>query len=1039
VLRKVDAKESARSREDRILSFWKEQDVFKKSEQIREGGPEFVFYEGPPTANGKPHPGHVLTRVMKDVYPRYKTMKGYHVERKAGWDTHGLPVEIEVEKKHGISGKKQIQKFGVEKFIQECKSSVFKYEKTWRELTERLGYWVDMDNPYMTLTDNYIESVWNLLKQVHEKGYLYQGHRVSPYCPHCETTLSSHEVAQGYKDVKDLTVTAKFRLVNSLFDKPTYILAWTTTPWTLPSNVALAVHPDLEYVFFHAQSDDVYYMVADALKENYMHEGDKVVGSKKGRELLGFLYEPLFPYVKQEGKKFEIVTSGHVTEESGTGVVHMAPAFGEDDYRVCKEHGVVFCNFVDYTGHFTDDVTDFKGGFVKDEAVNVEIVRYLAAHGLLFEKHKFEHSYPHCWRCDTPLLYYAIDSWFIQTTAVKDQMIANSNSVNWMPEHIKEGRMGNFLENLVDWNLSRSRYWGTPLPIWKCDSCDHLHCIGSKAELEQLAGKLPQELHKPYIDETTWNCTCGGEMKRVSEVIDVWFDSGSMPFAQLHYPFENKEAFARLYPADFISEAIDQTRGWFYSLLAISSLVTGKAPYQNVLVLGHVVDENGKKMSKSKGNVIDPFEALDRHGADALRFYFLSNSQPWNSQAFYHKAVAESKAKFIDLLQNIHAFYALYAGLDEFKPESHNIKVSDRPLMDRWVLAKLNQTIRKVDETVNAYDATSGARALAEFVNELSTWYVRRNRDRFWAPGMEADKVAAYLTLHECLSTVALLSAPFTPFIAEELYQNVARTNPAVYTATSVHLADFPAADESLIDDSLVQEMESVLRVVESARHLRNESKIKTRQPLSNLYVSSDLEPALSKFTDILKDELNVKEIVFTELSNIAKPELYLNLKEVGQLYKSQLPEINKAAKAAGEDIISAFQENGEVELAGAKITSEQAELRYHPSFEGLINITNRGFVGLNTELTPQLVEEGYVREIISKMQMMRKEVNYHVTDHVRFHATGNDKVLQILRDHFDEIKRTVLIRELVSEHLDGDLTKEWDVNGKPLTLTVAK
>jgi isoleucyl-tRNA synthetase len=1037
MLRKVDAKEPAREREQRVLEFWKEHDVFKESERRREGGPEFVFYEGPPTANGRPHPGHVLTRVMKDVYPRYRTMKGYHVQRKAGWDTHGLPVEIEIEKKHGISGKKQIQEFGVERFIQECRNSVFMYEETWREMSERLGYWMDFDNPYMTLSDDYIESVWYLLKQIFDKGYLYKGHRVSPYCPHCETTLSSHEVAQGYADVKDLSVTAKFRALDADGDVPTFFLAWTTTPWTLPSNVALAVNADLDYVLIHSAEHNENYWVAADLKEKYLKDGDTVLATRKGSELAGMRYEPVFPYVnKIEGKKHIVVTSSHVTAESGTGIVHMAPAFGEDDYRVCRENGLVFCNFVDLTGRFTEDVTDFAGGFVKDEEVNVEIVKYLARHGTLYEKHKHEHSYPHCWRCDTPLLYYAIDSWFIKTTAVKEQMIANSRAVNWMPEHIKEGRFGNFLENMVDWNLSRSRYWGTPLPVWICDKCGHQHCVGSKAELKALAGTLPPELHKPYIDELTWACECGGTMRRAPEVIDAWFDSGSMPFAQLHYPFENQDDFKRLYPADFISEAIDQTRGWFYSLLAISTLITGQAPYKNVLVLGHVLDEEGKKMSKSKGNVIDPFEALDMHGADAVRFYFLSNTQPWNSQRFYHRAVAESKSKYIDLLQNVHAFYALYASIDGFNPTEHEVPATKRPLMDRWMLARLHETIGKVDKALEQYDATSAARMLQDLVNDLSTWYVRRNRERFWAPGMEQDKVAAYLTLYETLSTIARLTAPLTPFIAEELYQNVVRSADK-NAPLSVHLCDFPAADASLVDKALLAEMDEVLHVVEAGRHLRNEAKIKTRQPLSVLYLAEDKRAVLEKFADIIADELNVKEVRFVSLQDVAAPELYLNLKAVGQSYGKLVPVLNKAAKEASPELIAAFEKNGEVVLEGQVITREHAEIRYQPKFTGLISVSPRGFVGLNTELTPELVEEGYVRELISKMQMMRKEVDYNVTDHVTFYVTGDAELINILKRNEARIRETVLVKAFEYGPGEGDLTKDWDVNGKPLTLTV--
>lgn len=1036
MLKKVDAKEPAKVRESRVLDLWKQHDVFKASERLREGNPEYVFYDGPPTANGRPHPGHVLTRVMKDVYPRYKTMRGFHVERKAGWDTHGLPVEIEIEKKFGISGKKQIQAFGVERFIEECRNSVLMYEQTWREMSERLGYWVDMDHPYMTLSDNYIESVWHNLKQIFDRGLLYQGHRVSPYCPHCETTLSSHEVAQGYADVKDLTVTAKFRVLD--VPEPTFVLAWTTTPWTLPSNVALAVNPTLSYSLIDSPARGERYWVATELQDKFLQDGDTVVETRPGQALLGMRYEPLFPYVQAEGNKFVVVTSTHVTAESGTGVVHMAPAFGEDDYRVCRDHDVVFVNFVDLSGHFTDDVTDFATRFVRAEDTNVDIVRNLALRGLVFDKYKYEHAYPHCWRCDTPLLYYAIDSWFVRTTAVKEQMIANSRAVNWMPEHIKEGRFGNFLENLVDWNLSRSRYWGTPLPIWRCDNCGQTHCVGSKTELQQRAGRLPSELHKPFIDDITWPCDCGGTMKRVPEVIDAWFDSGSMPFAQLHYPFENQDAFARLFPADFICEAIDQTRGWFYSLLAISTLLTGQSSYQNVLVLGHVLDESGKKMSKSKGNVIDPFEAFDQHGADALRFYFLSNTQPWNSQRFYHRAVAESKGKFIDLLQNVHAFYALYADLDAFDPAAHDSPVSARPAMDRWIIARLHDTTRRVNRLLDDYEATTAARLLQDLVNVLSTWYVRRNRDRFWAAGMDTDKAAAFRTLYEVLATLAALSAPFTPFIAEELYQNVVRSaDPAA--PVSVHLCDFPQADDALIDTALLHDMEHVVRVVETARHLRNESKIKTRQPLARLYLPDTDEDVLNKYAEVIADELNVKTVHYATLADVATPELYLNLKEVGQTFGKLLPTLNQAAKAATPAQVNLFAETGELELAGQIITAAagHAQIRYQPAFHGVIDVSGRGFVGLDTTLTESLIEEGYVREIISKMQMMRKEVNYNVTQRVTFSAQGDAEVLRVLHQNAAEIQDTALIERLITEPIDGDLTKEWDVNGKPLTLTV--
>ncbi len=1033
----VERQESVKSREMRVLEFWKSRGIFHKSEMQRQGRDDYVFYEGPPTANGLPHPGHVLTRVYKDLYLRYKTMKGFHVVRKGGWDTHGLPVEIEVEKKYGINGKRQIEEFGVEKFIRACRDSVFTYEKTWRELTERLGYWIDLEQPYMTLDDNYIESVWNLLKRIFDKGLLVQGHRVSPYCPHCETTLSSHEVAQGYVDVKELSVTVKFRVAD-VDGLATYLLAWTTTPWTLPSNVAVAVNPELDYILVrrHQSTENVW--VAERLKDSLLETDDRVVARKRGAELIGMAYDPVFPFVTNPGKKHLVIGSSYVTADSGTGIVHMAPAHGDEDYRACTEAGILFVNFVDSRGCFTEAVKDYRGRFVKDEQLNLDLVRSLGDRGLVFNKFKHEHAYPHCWRCDTPLIYYAVDSWFVQMTAVKDQLLRNSNSVNWIPDHIRAGRMGNFLENILDWNLSRTRYWGTPLPIWRCTGCGRVECIGSKAELRDRAGQLPSELHKPYIDVITWPCTCHkGRMERVSEVIDVWFDSGSMPFAQLHYPFENIDTFERLYPADYICEAIDQTRGWFYSLLAISTIVTGQAPYKNALVLGHVLDETGKKMSKSKGNVIDPLDAFDQFGADALRFYFVSNTQPWNNQLFYFKAVALSKSKFLDLLQNVYHFYRIYANIDDFKPDNQWISVSERPVFDRWLLSRMNQTIKTVDSSLSVYDANLAARVLQSFVEDLSTWYVRRNRERFWASGTGKDKTAAFLTLHEALKVITLLTAPLTPFLAEEIYQDLtARSHKEV--PESVHLCDFPVVDTALIDDVLMHEMSRVKRIVEVGRRLRNESQIKTRQPLAKLYLSWQDQSWLKPFVDIIQDELNIKTIEFTIFEAITTPTLRLKLDVVGKALGAKTKAVISAVAALSTEAIRSFLDRGFMEIEGVKLTSQHLEVFYEPNFEGRIALEGSWFVGLTTRLSDELREEGMVRDMISAMQSMRKTVDYGVTQQVHFYATGDPELLDIVKRNWSRIGSTVLAPDLpTSPTGDVDASKELSFKGKTVKFYV--
>ncbi|MDQ0661290.1 isoleucine--tRNA ligase [Paenibacillus sp. W2I17] len=1008
-MQRVDVKEKARARELRVLDKWKTENTFKRSIENREGKPNFVFYEGPPTANGKPHIGHVLGRVIKDFVGRYNTMKGYRVVRKAGWDTHGLPVELGVQKKLGISHKWEIEDYGVEKFINECKASVFEYEQQWRDLTEGIGYWTDMNNPYITLDNNYIESVWNILATIHEKGLLYRGHRVSPYCPSCQTTLSSHEVAQGYKDVKDLSATAKFKLN----DSGEFVLAWTTTPWTLPSHVALAVNPDMDYSRVR-QGDEVYIMATN-LVEKVMKDtkGEyEIIGALKGADLVGKTYDPPFNYVQAE-KANIILGASFVTDASGTGIVHMAPAHGEDDYRVCRENGISFVNMVDLEGKFVAEVTDFAGRFVKD--CDIDIVRYLSEHGRLFSKEKYEHSYPFCWRCDTPLLYYAMDSWFIQTTAIKDQLIANNSEVDWYPGHIREGRFGKFLEDLVDWNISRDRYWGTPLNIWVCEETGEQFAPHSIAELRARAvGDVPEnlELHKPYVDDVKVMSSCGKyEMKRTPEVIDVWFDSGSMPFAQQHYPFENKEVFEQQYPADMICEGIDQTRGWFYSLLAVSTLLTGKAPYKAVMATGHVLDENGQKMSKSKGNVIDPWEVIEEYGTDAFRWALLSDSAPWNSKRFSKGIVGEAKSKMVDTLVNTHAFLTLYATIDGFDPQEHPFQLSAHKL-DRWILSRLNSLILVVEKALLVNDYLNSSKAIEAFVDELSNWYIRRSRDRFWGSGLTEDKLDAYRTLTEVLVTTAKLVAPFTPMLAEDIYLNLA-------TGESVHMEDYPVANEALIDAGLEQDMETARRVVELARNVRNETGIKTRQPLSELIVSLDKGFDLASYEEIIKEEINVKGIR-TEHNDAEFVDftLKLNLKVAGKKYGKNVGFLqnffkgmsaDETRKVVSEGVLNIVSPEGE-EL---QVTSEEL-LVDKQAKSGFASASGYGLtVALNTEITPALEQEGWVREVVRAVQDTRKRLDLPIEKRVRL-TLDVDAALQEAIQAFDDVLReNVLVTEV--------------------------
>jgi isoleucyl-tRNA synthetase len=1036
-------------REKQVEKFWKDHDIFKKSMKLREGCPSYTFYDGPPTANGKPHIGHVLTRVIKDMIPRYRTMKGYMVPRKAGWDTHGLPVELEVEKMLGLDGKEQIEQYGLEPFIEHCKESVWKYKGMWENFSGTVGFWADMDNPYVTYHNDFIESEWWALKEIWNKNLLYKGFKIVPYCPRCGTPLSSHEVAQGYKAVKERSAVVRFKVVG----EDAYFLAWTTTPWTLPSNVALCVNPDETYCKVKAADGRTYYM-AEALLDKVLsgierEEGTpayEVLETYKGKDLEYKEYEPLYACAgeaaaKQHKKGHFVTCDTYVTMSDGTGIVHIAPAFGEDDAKVGRKYDLPFVQFVNGKGELTEE-TPYAGLFVKK--ADPEVLKDLDAEGKLFDAPKFEHDYPFCWRCDTPLIYYARESWFIKMTAVKDDLIRNNNTINWIPETIGTGRFGAWLENVQDWGISRNRYWGTPLNIWQCDKCGKMHSIGSIAELKELSDNCPDdiELHRPYIDAVTFPCECGGTMKRVPEVIDCWFDSGAMPFAQHHYPFENKDLFEAQFPADFISEAVDQTRGWFYSLLAESTLLFNKAPYKNVIVLGHVQDENGQKMSKSKGNAVDPFDALQTHGADAIRWYFYSNSAPWLPNRFYDKAVTEGQRKFLGTIWNTYAFFVLYANIDNFDATKYKLEYDKLSVMDKWILSKVNSLVKSVDAYLNDYKIPETTRVLEEFVDDLSNWYVRRSRERFWAKGMEQDKINAYMTLYTSLVTLCKVAAPMIPFMTEEIYLNIVagidKTAPE-----SIHLCDFPVANEAYIDKELEANMDEVLRIVVVGRACRNAANIKNRQPIGKMYVKAEAE--LSDFyKEIIEDELNVKEVEFTnDVRAYSSYSFKPQLKTVGPKYGRLLGKIKQAlSEVDGNTAMDELNEKGQltfdfdgeaVELTKDDLLIEIAQTEgFESGNDGDITVV------LDTNLTPELVEEGFMREIISKIQTMRKEAGFEVMDKITVYSDGNDKIAELISKNEDTVKNDVLATEIVTGKIEG-YSKEWNINGENVTFGVKK
>ena len=1036
-------------REKAVEKFWEDNNIFKKSMEHRKEGETYTFYDGPPTANGKPHIGHVETRTIKDMIPRYRTMKGYMVPRKAGWDTHGLPVELEVEKLLGLDGKEQIEEYGLAPFITKCKESVWKYKGMWEDFSRTVGFWADMDNPYVTYDDNFIESEWWALKTIWDKGLLYKGFKIVPYCPRCGTPLSSHEVAQGYKAVKERSAIVRFKVKC----EDAYFLAWTTTPWTLPSNVALCVNPEETYLKVKAADGYTYY-IAEALADKVLgrlaEEGKdayEVLETYVGKDLEYKEYEPLYKCAgdaaeKQKKKAHFVTCDGYVTMTDGTGIVHIAPAFGEDDSRIGRNYELPFVQFVDGKGDLTAE-TPYAGKFVKD--ADPLVLKDLDAEGKLFDAPKFEHDYPFCWRCDTPLIYYARESWFIKMTAVKDDLVRNNKTINWIPASIGEGRFGNWLENIQDWGVSRNRYWGTPLNIWECE-CGHQHSIGSREELYKMSGNEKAktvEFHRPYIDEITITCPeCGKQMKRVPEVIDCWFDSGAMPFAQHHYPFENKDLFEQQFPADFISEAVDQTRGWFYSLLAESTLLFNKAPYKNVIVMGHVQDENGQKMSKSKGNAVDPFNALETYGADAIRWYFYTSSAPWLPKRFSGKAVQEGQRKFMGTLWNTYAFFVLYANIDNFDASKYTLEYDKLPVMDKWLLSKLNSTVAEVDSNLDQYRIPEAAKALQDFVDEMSNWYVRRSRERFWAKGMEQDKINAYMTLYTALVTICKAAAPMIPFMTEDIYQNLVRSNDA-NAPESIHLCDFPVVNKDHIDKKLEEDMEDVLDAVVMGRACRNEAAIKNRQPISRMYIKSDF--TLSEFyQEIIEDELNVKEVVFTDdvrdfTSYTFKPQL----RTVGPKYGKQLGGIQKHLAAldgnAAMDELNAdgalkFDVDGvAVELTKDDLLIDMAQKEGYVSQED-----NRMTVVLDTNLTPELVEEGFVYEIISKIQTMRKESGFEVTDHIRVSINGNDKLSEIAQKNKEAISGKVLADELTSG-MEYGVSKEWNINGENAVIAVER
>ena len=1023
-------------REKKIEKFWEDNEIFKKSMEHRKEGETYTFYDGPPTANGKPHIGHVLTRVIKDMIPRYRTMKGCMVPRKAGWDTHGLPVELEVEKMLGLDGKEQIEEYGLEPFINHCKESVWKYKGMWEDFSGTVGFWADMDNPYVTYHDDFIESEWWALKQIWDKGLLYKGYKIVPYCPRCGTPLSSHEVAQGYKDVKERSAIARFKVKG----EDAYILAWTTTPWTLPSNVALCVNPNETYV--KVKSGEYTYYMAEALLDKVLGEGNyEILEHYTGKELEYKEYEPLFPFVELKKKAYYVTCDTYVTLTDGTGVVHIAPAFGEDDSKVGRAYDLPFLQLVDEKGEMTKE-TPWAGTFCKK--ADKEVLVDLEKRGLLFDAPVFEHSYPHCWRCDTPLIYYARESWFIKMTAVKEDLIRNNNTINWIPESIGKGRFGDWLENVQDWGISRNRYWGTPLNVWECE-CGHMHSIGSKEELKEMSHNCPDdiELHRPYIDNVTIRCPkCGKEMHRVPEVIDCWFDSGSMPFAQHHYPFENKDLFEQQFPADFISEAVDQTRGWFYSLLAISTLIFNKAPFKNVIVLGHVQDENGQKMSKSKGNAVDPFEALDTYGADAIRWYFYVNSAPWLPNRFHGKAVQEGQRKFMGTLWNTYAFFVLYANIDNFDATKYKLEYDKLPVMDKWLLSRLNTLVKTVDDNLANYRIPETARALQDFVDDMSNWYVRRSRERFWAKGMEQDKINAYMTLYTALVTVAKAAAPMIPFMTEDIYQNLVRSIDKD-APESIHLCDFPESNEAWIDTELEENMENLLKVVVMGRACRNAANIKNRQPIGKMFVKAPFQ--LSDFyKEIIEDELNVKKMSFTDdVRDFTSYSFKPQLKTVGPKYGKHLNSIRAALSSIdGNAAMDELKAGGELKLDidGQEIVLLESDLLIDTAqMEGYVSESDNDItVVLDTNLTPELIEEGFVREIISKVQTMRKEAGFEVMDKIRISLTGNQVIEGIFRAHEADIKAEVLAEDVNYNEVSG-YTKDWKINSESVTLGVEK
>ena len=1026
-------------REKETLKFWKDNQIFEKSVQLRQGAPAYTFFDGPPTANGKPHIGHVLTRAMKDIIPRYKTMRGYDVLRKAGWDTHGLPVELEVEKELGLDGKEQIEQYGVIPFIQKCKESVWKYKGEWEVMSDRMGFWADMDNPYITYDNDYIESEWWALKAIYEKGLLYKGHKIVPYCPRCGTALSSHEVAQGYKEVKETSATVRFRVPD---EENTYFLAWTTTPWTLPSNVSLCVNPDVTYAYVRVDGKETLIMAKDLIETVLEGHDTEIIKEVVGRELEYKHYEPLFECTRKAagGKDaFYVMVDDYVTTTDGTGIVHNAPAFGEDDYRVCKKYDLPFVQMVDSKGEMCGG-TPWDGVFVKK--ADPMVLKDLDERGLLFAAPRFEHSYPFCWRCDTPLIYYARSSWFIAMTKVKDRLIDYNRRINWIPETIKEGRMGNFLENVIDWSISRERYWGTPLPVWVCDKCGKIHVVGSRKELSELTGCDENvELHKPYVDPLTWKCECGGTMRREPVVIDCWFDSGSMPFAQWHYPFENKDKFERRYPANFISEAIDQTRGWFYTLSAIAACLFDSPAFLNCIVLGHVQDKEGRKMSKHIGNVVDPWVLLDNQGADAVRWYFYTSSMPWLPNRFSAEAVSESQRKYMGTFWNTYAFYILYADIDNFDPTRHKLVRENLTPMDRWILSRLNTLVGHVEAYLDDLKMTEAGREMQDFMDDLSNWYVRRCRERYWGKDMTADKEAAYMTLYTVLRTMALISAPFTPFMSETMYQNMVRTVDKS-APESIHLCDWPKKDESFIDPELEANMAAVLDIVVLGRSARNAANIKNRQPVASMYVQGKALPDM--YVSIIADELNVKEVRFVDdassfISYRVKPQL----KTLGPRYGKLLPKINQylAGEGVGNAVVAAHNrgESYKFDIDGTEISLAAEDVLVSTEENaGFVTVTEHDLsVVLDTNLTPELIEEGFVREIVSKVQTMRKEAGFEVTDHIVLSHHGNSLIEGIFARHGAEIAADTLA-DSIKPGASG-YVKDWEINGESVTLGVEK